>query len=873
MTRSLFRLPLAEFCAVVGIVFGVWLIHNTFQPMADTPNYVLLGVGALDILLCFALLGYLLRGRMREGEALPRSWIVAGSVLIACFLGWMTALFLDSDRLRAQNKLHDEYLQQLAKLEDSLHHFNDAIPVASLLPDRHAWQVSHDKYARLHDQLHLLLRPQASWDAELSRIDEQVQQMQKQFKLVEIETSFDGRWKGRDEFQAARDRAVQHTETLRAEIAQAERDVSATYRSRWHAVGASALTGVVLLFGCLFFWVLFDRELRRSWKARSRLAGDEARFRWLVENQSEPIAVLDPAGNLLYVNPIWTIAFGYEEDELRNGNLFELIHPDDRTRIVTALRANDAQHAIPCRLRADYGIWHDVELQCQPHGDAGTLVVRLHDVRETADVPMHPQPELLADHSEKLKETEARLAELETECASLREREARAGKELQQQRWLLDSHSQANTEGVLILSARGEVLSWNPSFVRLWKLSDDTMSAHTWLTIAAHMESQVEEGWEDFQRITSQDSLHTDNCWEMTLEGERTFEVYAQSLHDHPAGAVQFHFRDVTRHKDLETQLHGHQEQARHLQSRLGEHEEQKKSYESNLREHEKRLKHLEKQLREHKDHRDELETTLRDHQDRLHQMHQTHESHADSLKASKEATRRLASGVANDFNNVLSVVIGNTEVLRDNLPKDHVAQNYLDEIHQAASRGTELSQRLTAYSRSHLLQMVPVDLNRQLSDLDAKIRAALGYVQLHWEYGQQEMWVKTDPHPLEQALLHMVTHAKAHMPNGGTLTIRTARVQLTRAELTHEDMAPGAYIQLRLTDTGDGIDDETLPHVFEPYRPIKEGQKGDLTLATAYGIIRQSGGCIDVASEKGKGSEWTILLPETSERALRATA
>src|SRR2546423_7573624 len=85
MTRSLFRLPLAEICAVVGVVFGVWLIHNTFQPVADTPNYVLLSIGALDILLCFGLLGYLLRARLREGEALPKSWIVAGTVLIACF--------------------------------------------------------------------------------------------------------------------------------------------------------------------------------------------------------------------------------------------------------------------------------------------------------------------------------------------------------------------------------------------------------------------------------------------------------------------------------------------------------------------------------------------------------------------------------------------------------------------------------------------------------------------------------------------------------------------------------------------------------------------------------------------------------------------
>src|SRR5205823_1995946 len=128
------------------------------------------------------------------------------------------------------------------------------------------------------------------------------------------------------------------------------------------------------------------------------------------ENQSEPIAVLDADGTLLYVNPVWQTAFGYELDELQNANLFELIHADDRPRVQASLRSNQS---VPCRLSADYGVWHDVELQFQPHEDDGTLVVRIHDVRETPDVPMLPQPELLSDV--KLKETEARLAELEKE--------------------------------------------------------------------------------------------------------------------------------------------------------------------------------------------------------------------------------------------------------------------------------------------------------------------------------------------------------------------------------------------------------------------------------------------------------------------------
>jgi signal transduction histidine kinase len=131
---------------------------------------------------------------------------------------------------------------------------------------------------------------------------------------------------------------------------------------------------------------------------------------------------------------------------------------------------------------------------------------------------------------------------------------------------------------------------------------------------------------------------------------------------------------------------------------------------------------------------------------------------------------------------------------------------------------------------------------------------------------------VKTDAHPLEQALMHLVTHARLHMPQGGTLTITASRAQLSTKELTHADMAPGAYIQVQLRDTGAGMDDETLAHVFDPYHPVADGHKGDLSLATAYGILRQSGGCIDVDSTKGEGSVWTILLPETTERPLKET-
>jgi signal transduction histidine kinase len=520
--------------------------------------------------------------------------------------------------------------------------------------------------------------------------------------------------------------------------------------------------------------------------------------------------------------------------------------------------------------------------------------LRVRDVRETPDVPIVPHAEMLPhdpapleDANKRVTFLESRLAELEADNKKLREQHSQASDDARHHRWLLGTHKDVGGEGILILTGDGKVLSWNPAFVQMWKLSDSTMSGHSWLTIAAHMETLVNDGWADFRRAADG---HGDSCWEMSLEGGRRLEVYAQAIADNPqnGNAIRFHFRDVTRQQQLESDLRGHQEQAREFEKLIGEHEEhrkryeshlrehedRKKSYESSVREHEKRLKHLERQLEERDRNREELESTLREHQDRLHHMHEMHERHTDALNGNKEVMRRLATGVANDFNNCLSVIMGNTDVLSENLPKDHVAQNYVEEIRQAAHRGAELSQRLLAFSRNHLLQMMPTELNAQLDALQSKIRATLGHdVRFDWQAGHEELWVKTDPAPLEQAILHLVAHAKGHMPDGGTLTMRTSRVQLGKRDLTHVDMTPGAYVQIQLRDTGAGIADASLGHVFEPYHSVHDGHKGDLTLATAYGIVRQSGGCIEVASERGRGCEWTILLPETTERSQHAAA
>ncbi len=862
MTRSPLRNLLPEAATLLGIGFGVWLIHNAFQPGSDVPSVPLVLLGALVILLCFFLLGKRLRKELREGVPLPGRWIVGGVVLAASFLGWIAALFLDSQRLQAEELQHREYNQQLAKLEDSVRHMGDAMANAAVL-DRHAWDVNHDLYARLHDQLQVILRPRATWSQDLTRIDEQVRLMQKAYNGLPVESVVQQRLKLAGDFQLARDRAVTITETLRTDIAKSADDVVAHRRSRWQAVGASALTGVIFLLSSLILLLGFDRELRRSWKARTRLTESESRYRSLIENAAEPLALLDASAAIVYANRAWEPVFGREPEQLLGAPLLEMIHPDDRARVLSALQSRIATAPIACRLGVDYGVWNDVEMHCQIHAEENVLVARFRNVRETPEFTAAAPVEAPKDTAslQKLQEAEAQIAELERRCETLRTSEQAARSELDHQRWLLGSVKDAGGDGLLILSTQGQVLSWNPAFAQLWKLSAETLSAHSWLTIAAHMETLAQSGWDDFRAHSpsplagegrGEGKLRTDSCWEMTLEDGKLLEVYSQVLRDHPgnAAAVRFHFRDVTRQRELESHVRSHDERKQAT---------------------EKRVKQLEKQLHERERRHEEMEAALLEHQDRLHQMHKTHEDHTRTAQSSSQAMRRLAGGVANEINTILSVVLGNTDVLHDNLPPDHVAQNYLGEIREAAGKGTDLAQRLLGLSGKQFTQAAPVEMNDQLESAESKIRAALGQARLQWERGPKELWVKADSRSLEQTLVTLATHGRG----AGTVTIKTSRTKLTQAELTHDDMAAGPYICVEVCDTGAVLDDETLPHIFEPYLPLGDGHKGDLSLASAYNAMRQSGGSIRVTSAAGQGTTWTLLLPETTERghSMRASA
>jgi PAS domain S-box-containing protein len=236
----------------------------------------------------------------------------------------------------------------------------------------------------------------------------------------------------------------------------------------------------------------------------------------------------------------------------------------------------------------------------------------------------------------------------------------------------------------------------------------------------------------------------------------------------------------------------------------------------------------------------------------------------AELVQAQKlEVVGRLAGGVAHDFNNILTALLGFGEVLRERLEDAKINAPELNEIHHAAERARALTSQLLAFSRKQMLRVVSVDLNA-LVERDARLMTRLigEHIVLKLDLDPSVRTVRGDPVQLGQVLLNLAVNARDAMPQGGTLRISTRGVRLPSAD--QAGLIPsGEYASLRIADTGAGIPESVLPHIFEPFFTTKEvGQGSGLGLAMVYGIIKQLGGDIRVASEPGAGTRFDILLP-----------
>jgi two-component system cell cycle sensor histidine kinase/response regulator CckA len=230
------------------------------------------------------------------------------------------------------------------------------------------------------------------------------------------------------------------------------------------------------------------------------------------------------------------------------------------------------------------------------------------------------------------------------------------------------------------------------------------------------------------------------------------------------------------------------------------------------------------------------------------------------------EALGQLAGGVAHDFNNILSVILGYTSIMIEELAGGDPMRDDVTEIHEAGLRASELTRQLLAFSRKQVLQPRVIAVASVVARAQKMLRRLLGEdIELVLVDTLESTAVKADPGQLEQVIMNLAVNARDAMQSGGRLLVETGRVALSDDEAQRMAVAAGTYVTLTVSDSGAGMDEAVLARVFEPFFTTKEKGKGTgLGLSTVFGIVTQSAGHVSVTSEAGKGTTFRILLPAT---------
>jgi|SRR5579864_406456 len=233
------------------------------------------------------------------------------------------------------------------------------------------------------------------------------------------------------------------------------------------------------------------------------------------------------------------------------------------------------------------------------------------------------------------------------------------------------------------------------------------------------------------------------------------------------------------------------------------------------------------------------------------------------------EAVGHLAGGIAHEFNNYLGIIMGYSDLMEEEQVENESLRLGLTEIKGATQKAASLTRQLLAFSRKQIIEPTVLDLNASVWEAHKLLRrlipANIDVIPvLHPDLAK----VKADPAQIQQILINLVVNARDAMPQGGKISIETAEVILDEEfSGRHFDVVPGDYIMISVGDNGEGIDPETLPHIFEPFFTTKQAGKGTgLGLSTTYGIVKQSGGHITVASVRGRGTTFRVYFPKLAE-------
>src|SRR5262245_15029269 len=227
------------------------------------------------------------------------------------------------------------------------------------------------------------------------------------------------------------------------------------------------------------------------------------------------------------------------------------------------------------------------------------------------------------------------------------------------------------------------------------------------------------------------------------------------------------------------------------------------------------------------------------------------------------EAVGKLAGGVAHDFNNMLTAIIGFATLAEEDAPHGSQHREWLTQIRRSGEHAAAVTRQLLAFGRRQILQPVVLNLNRTVQDLQTMLRRLIGedvllVTDLAWDLRS----VRADVAQIQQVVVNLAVNARDAMPGGGQITITTANVIVDDPKSGNVDLAPGLYVALSVSDTGEGIPDDVKAHIFEPFFTTKGVGKGTgLGLSTVYGIVKQSGGDV-VAESSSRGARFTVYLP-----------
>lgn len=268
----------------------------------------------------------------------------------------------------------------------------------------------------------------------------------------------------------------------------------------------------------------------------------------------------------------------------------------------------------------------------------------------------------------------------------------------------------------------------------------------------------------------------------------------------------------------------------------------------------------------------------------RLQSAHRKIKSHARELEAKvRERTQhllqserlavvgQLAGGVAHDFNNILTAILGISQLVLDSMKKNDPIRDDIESISRVGKRAVTLVKQLLAFSRRQILRAKYLDLNDVLEGIEKMLRRLIGEdIELIVKKAPDLDKILADPLQIDQIILNLSVNARDAMPHGGKLILETTNVKLdkTYCSLGKVNLAPGSYVMLMVSDTGDGMSEEVKAKIFEPFFTTKQpGQGTGLGLSTVYGIVKQSNGDILVYSEVGKGTSMKIYFPRVVEK------